>query len=710
MCGYKLAGSSTGRVMHRWATPVNIPSLNIPPIKGKNARHAEFSTDFWWMIGRWLGDGSIRLRENGYSGEITICCGKAEINEMLALHFAPRQGPHAKQGELHWRQREIRTSYLFECTNEGLARWIVENFGKLAHGKTLPTWVFGMKQEWREALLNGYISSDGSRTDRYTSISSVSKQLALGIRLLVSSLGYHASFGCYRHKAGSIEGRPFEAYDMWIVRWENNKSQRTGITDGDHSWTIIKDVQPSGRSIKVYNLSVDEDESYIADGIVVHNCTNHTLAKGVSKKKQFQPDLFGDVKIDPAAERSRATMWDVPRFAEYHNYEIVIVENVVDASQWVMWPAWLQAMHLLGYDHKCIFFNSMFAHPTPQSRDRLYVVFWKKGNKAPNLEFTPAAWCAKCERNVESLQTWKKDRTKGKYKSQYVYSCPTCRKEVKPYYFAAANAIDWSIPVERIGNRKKPLKFNTLRRIQVGLEKYARPVTVDLAYSHATNDRSRPIDEALVTQTTRQTTGLAVPPFIIELYGNSNVRDLEQALSTIVTNPHHGLAVPFLTSYYGTGGATGVEQAVPTVTTKDRHSLVVPPFLMSVNHTTDRATSVHEPFNTVMTQTVPALVSPFIVSYYTRLSGQQSAVSGICEPLPTQPTWPLHYVAQPSESVNIEDCGFRMLQPHELQKAMAFPDDYILIGDGRTKVKLLGNAVTPPVMKMIVKRCVESLL
>ena len=422
------------------------------------------------------------------------------------------------------------------------------------------------------------------------------------------------------------------------------------------------------------DISACDPRRYPSTNILITSpeCTNHTLAKGVSKKKQFQPDLFGEVKIDPAAERSRATMWDVPRFAEYHNYEIVIVENVVDASKWVMWPAWLQAMHLLGYDHKCIFFNSMFAHPTPQSRDRIYVVFWKKGNKAPNLEFTPAAWCAKCERNVESLQTWKKDRTKGKYKSQYFYSCPTCRKEVKPYYCAAANAIDWSIPVERIGDRKKPLKPKTLRRIQVGLEKYARPVTVDLAYSHATNDRSRPIDEALVTQTTRQTTGLAVPPFIIELYGNSNVRDLGQALSTIVTNPHHGLAVPFLTSYYGTGGATGVEQAVPTVTTKDRHSLVVPPFLMSVNHTTDRATSVHEPFNTVMTQTVPALVKPGTVA--------------------------------------IEDCGFRMLQPHELQKAMAFPGNYILIGDSRTKVKLLGNAVTPPVMKLIVERCIESLI
>lgn len=332
-------------------------------------------------------------------------------------------------------------------------------------------------------------------------------------------------------------------------------------------------------------------------------------------------------------------MWDVPRFAEYHNYEIIIVENVVDASQWIMWPAWLQAMHLLGYEHKCLFLNSMFAHPTPQSRDRLYIVFWKKGNKAPDLEFYPSAWCALCAKNVAALQTWKNGRNAGKYKRQYIYTCPTCRKQVQPYFYAAADAIDWSLPIERIGNRKKPLKPNTIKRIRNGLQKYAAPLTVDLSYSHSQTDRSRPVSEVLTTLTTRQTTALAVPPFIVEMYGNSTTREMNQPLSTIVTNPHHGLAIPFLTSYYGTGGTVGIEQAMPTVTTKDRFALTIP-----------------------------------VADY------------------------------------QIEDCGFRMLQPHELQRAMAFPDDYILLGDSRTKVKLLGNAVTPPVMQMITARCVETLL
>ncbi len=46
----------------------------------------------------------------------------------------------------------------------------------------------------------------------------------------------------------------------------------------------------------------------------------------------------------------------------------------------------------------------------------------------------------------------------------------------------------------------------------------------------------------------------------------------------------------------------------------------------------------------------------------------------------------------------------RMLQPEELKVAMGFPETYRLeVGTRREKVKLMGNAVCPPVMKCIVR-------
>jgi DNA (cytosine-5)-methyltransferase 1 len=66
-------------------------------------------------------------------------------------------------------------------------------------------------------------------------------------------------------------------------------------------------------------------------------------------------------------------------------------------------------------------------------------------------------------------------------------------------------------------------------------------------------------------------------------------------------------------------------------------------------------------------------------------------------------------VAVPEHSPNVEDCGFRMLEPHEIGRAMAFRDDYVVLGNKRQRVKQYGNAVTPPVMAMLIERCVASL-
>ena len=50
-----------------------------------------------------------------------------------------------------------------------------------------------------------------------------------------------------------------------------------------------------------------------------------------------------------------------------------------------------------------------------------------------------------------------------------------------------------------------------------------------------------------------------------------------------------------------------------------------------------------------------------------------------------------------------------MIRAREVGAAMAFEKDYVVFGDERQQVKQYGNAVTPPVMEWIIKKCVESL-
>jgi DNA (cytosine-5)-methyltransferase 1 len=485
-------------------------------------------------------------------------------------------------------------------------------------------------------------------------------------------------------------------------------------------------------------------------------CTNHSLAKGKARKWQQQADMFGRFTVDPAEERSRATMWDVCRFAEAKKYKIVIVENVVEARHWAPFQSWLDAMDSLGYNHETVYFNSMFAWPTPQSRDRMYVVFWRKTLRKPDLRITPLAHCPQCGRNVDAVQSWKNPQKKwGKYQQQYVYRCPNCATEVIPYYFCAANAIDWTLPAPRIGDRARPLKEKTLKRIRVGLEKFGRqPVVMDYVHTarndrdqdmvwtterphrtqlgihtqalvtppflvslnHSDIDRTRSIEGPMATAMPYATPGLVVPPFLVQTSHPFDPREvksypIDDAVPTQTGRAELGIVMPFLAKLRGDESADALDRSLSTITAGGvHHGLVVPPAFLTSYNSTSTGSDVAEPVPTQDTRDRHGLVvPPFIVSYYTRLGGREEAVSGIDAPAPTVPGWAVHYLAQPGETPAVEDCGFRMLQPHEIKSAMAFGRYYKVLGTQRQQVKQLGNAVTPPVMKLLVKRCIAIL-
>ncbi|WP_135452592.1 DNA cytosine methyltransferase [Mycobacterium sp. DL99] len=444
------------------------------------------------------------------------------------------------------------------------------------------------------------------------------------------------------------------------------------------------------------------------------SCTKHSIAQG-KKRLDKQPDLFGETLPDAAAERSRATMWDVVRFTEYHQYEAVIVENVVEVTDWPPYLAWLSAMDSLGYAHQVVMLNSMHAQMlgpgAPQSRDRFYCVFWRKGNRAPDLHrlTRPHAVCPECG-PVRAMQSWKKPgNTIGKYRSQYVYVCPhvKCRNQVvEPHARPAAEIIDWGLQGTRIGDRTRPLADKTMARIRAGIDRYWVPLIVEAAGNtydsadpkhpahgraggymrawpiddplrtvHTTGGKAlvvpvegrdgkvaRLTDEPLRTATARNETGLA---FIAELRGGgSTARAVTDPLATVTASGnHHGL----VTSYYGTGGTVPASEALPTVTTVERHGLITP----SGGTWRERATSTAEPIPARTTRETDGIATGF--------------------------------------TNNLDDVRFRMLEPREYSRAMDFPDGYRMLGNRREQVRLAGNAVTPPAARDLVGVVAESL-
>jgi len=459
-------------------------------------------------------------------------------------------------------------------------------------------------------------------------------------------------------------------------------------------------------------------------------CTNHSQAKG-RKRETGQPDLFGETLPDEAAERSRATMWDVPRFTEAHRYRAIIVENVIDVQRWEPFDAWLMAMHAFGYEHRLVFLNSMHAQagglPAPQSRDRMYVVFWRKGERAPDLDAMqrPKAYCPVCETVVAAVQSWKKPQSPGgRYRSQYVYRCPntSCRNQiVEPGWLPASAAIDWTIKGSKIGDRDKPLADKTRRRIAAGIARYWGPVHLEAAghtYDAADpkhqaygdpngyyrawstddvlktlhtieskglaipplltpaggtwNETATSANDVMRTRTARESEGVVFPPFMAMLRGTSDAqvlrshRSTAEPLDTFAANgQHHGLITP----YFGaTQSAKSTDAALGTLTTVDRYALITRHY-SSQGDGAEMTTPAWEALRTLTTTAQQSVITP----------GELAAAEA-----------------------TVDDCMFRMLEPAEVAAGMAFPGTYIWEGTRRERVRMAGNAVTPPAARDLI--------
>jgi DNA (cytosine-5)-methyltransferase 1 len=377
-------------------------------------------------------------------------------------------------------------------------------------------------------------------------------------------------------------------------------------------------------------------------------------------------------------------------------------------------------------------------------------VFTKTGNRRPDLDYRPRAWCPRCNADVDAVQVFNPKRTRGSYRQQYRYRCPTCVTEALPYVAPAAGIIDWSLPCPPIGERSKPLAKSTIDRIRAYLERHGfGPALVPSGGSWRTD--AWPVDRPMRTVLTAESDALAWPfvdtarrnatgrsvdlpltsvaaegnhhylvePFIDTARTNNAPRPASLPMSTLSTGNHHYLVFPergYVVGNYSPGWLRDADRLpLGAITTKDHHALLVQVAGNTFQRpgSTCRIRSADEPMRTQVATLQEALVrlpADFLVSYYGKGNGRSAA-----EPAGALTSHDMYALARPPEAVGrdldefIQACGYRMLTSGEVGRAMAFPDDYEVTGNKDEQVAQYGNAVTPPVMSWVFGRTVASL-
>ena len=221
----------------------------------------------WWLVGRWVADGFGREPRKAAGAEVHIAVGKGKHAEF------ERHAPE-------WKPTEKRTATVYVKYGNDLLAWLTQHFGKGAAGKTVPGWLLGQPEQARRDFLDGYLSGDGysPRKGKWMA-SSISLNLITGIRLVAESLGWTTMLSKNKLRvAGVIEGRQINQRQSWTVALSENDGRYSRTIDGKR-WVKQRKPATAGGVETVYCLSVDEDESYIAWGVAVHNCTEFSSVR-----------------------------------------------------------------------------------------------------------------------------------------------------------------------------------------------------------------------------------------------------------------------------------------------------------------------------------------------------------------------------------------------------------------------------------------------
>ena len=338
----------------RWASPARVPASEPPPVftEGREVHVPGFSDDFFWFVGAWLGDGWCRFRRT----KADVLIADDHEDALTVRDCAERAGLHACTS----RQRSTTR---VQVSSRPLARWLIGNFGHGAYGKRLPGWTFGMQMSWRRALLDGYLFADGcDRRNGTHRLATVSRELAFGAALLAQTLGL--AVGIDRNDPGgvsTIDGRDVVRSPWWTVRLSPHL--RTAHVVDDKVWYAVsrgRYREPIAGPVLVHNLEVEEDNSYVADGIVVHNCQGLSVSGRRGGFRDPRSALVWSFVDALDALRPRWFLWEN-------------VPGVLSSDGGRDLGAFLWEVAKLGYDHAFRILDAQF-FGLAQRRERVFVV------------------------------------------------------------------------------------------------------------------------------------------------------------------------------------------------------------------------------------------------------------------------------------------------------------------------------------------------
>lgn len=259
----------------------------LPPIENNNQ---SLDDEHLWLMGVYVADGNLRWRNNKFE-EVTFSIGLDKADQFKLKVFRK------------YRQHIEKSVSKFFMYNKDFCKTFAQ-FGRSCETKNLPGWIFTLPTDKTKIFLDGYLFGDGHFVkDSKTIISSsISKKLSAGIAVLMRKVYNKPSSLLFSKRSAFtvIEGRTVSQKSPWVVQCSIESTKQKSIIEGNYTWYQFKDKKETG-GCWVYNLSVEEDESYLVEQCIVHNCTFLTNAgvkhlHDITSKKGVKAKIHGKAR------------------------------------------------------------------------------------------------------------------------------------------------------------------------------------------------------------------------------------------------------------------------------------------------------------------------------------------------------------------------------------------------------------------------------
>ena len=285
------------------------------------------SPELMEYLGLYVGDGWTRIN-------------KAEVGFALPENTKGRKVLFTLHRNIFGNSLTADKTYI-TIRSVNVAKFIDSlGFGQGAKNKKVPSWVFTLPNEQKEAFAQGLMLSDGYQIDNSMRYVSASTQLLETLRLLLQSMDYRVGKIHYQTK---LKGTAcvkrkllkdsqygyicFSKKTPWnIKRYPHQYKYQNFLINNEYfAMEKVRGIKLIGKELTL-DLRVEDEHNFIANGIVVHNTgiqrssatpygastTTAPAGKVSHGKVQFRKDLTAIVAAHriPYAAQATISNWN----------------------------------------------------------------------------------------------------------------------------------------------------------------------------------------------------------------------------------------------------------------------------------------------------------------------------------------------------------------------------------------------------------------